>query len=64
VASGELGADVAPMLSAADVALYRAKQQGRNRVAITREPVPAALPPIVDRRRPGRARAAAPVSAS
>jgi diguanylate cyclase (GGDEF)-like protein len=63
-ASGEPGADVSALLSAADAALYRAKERGRNQVAITREPVPAALPPLVDRRKAWRSGAAAPAQAS
>jgi diguanylate cyclase (GGDEF)-like protein len=39
--SGEAGADVALMLARADAALYRAKANGRNRIALDEELLPA-----------------------
>jgi diguanylate cyclase len=39
--SGEAGAEVALMLARADAALYRAKANGRNRIALDEELLPA-----------------------
>jgi diguanylate cyclase (GGDEF)-like protein len=45
VATGAPGADVPAILAAADAALYRAKENGRNRVDLSDEPIGPSLAP-------------------